>query len=472
VALPALATAAGCIGNSRALLLKRGWVEPCVVWALVVGESGSLKTPAFNAAVQPLVELQVDAADEYEAEAEKYREELAAWKDAPKESRGARPAEPDPPATYTTRDSTIEALGELLRDAPRGLLLARDELDAWFGSFSRYKGKGGGSDRPQWLELHGAGTLIIDRLTRARGRLAVRRAAVSLCGSIQPAVLARALDDEAMSAGLGARFLLAMPPRRRRRWSEAELPDELVTRYTNLLIHLLGLPLADERKRKPHVLGMSDPARQIYLSWFDEWAGEQFRAEGEQAAAFAKLEAYAPRLITLHHVVSCAAADADDRRPVGEVSVRAGIELTRWFAGEVSRVYSLLKESADERRVRVLVEWIAGHGGKATVRALQKSNARKWPQASDAEAALEELVQGGWARGGTDRSPTAAGAARASSCFHLRRQTLQTLDPTGETGGAANRQTLAQTLARTRACNRTVITAQLLTLQIVTPFSS
>jgi hypothetical protein len=58
-------------------------------------------------------------------------------------------------------------------------------------------------DRPQWLELHKAGTLILHRLTREPKRLSVRRAAVSITGTIQPAVLAAALDRQALQAGLG-----------------------------------------------------------------------------------------------------------------------------------------------------------------------------------------------------------------------------------------------------------------------------
>src|SRR5260370_5684154 len=118
------------------------------------------------------------------------------WKSLPKEERGDKPEEPEDPPCWITSDATIEALGELLRDNPRGLLLARDELDAWFQSFARYRGKSGGSDRAQWLELHQAGTLRIDRLTRERKRLAVRRAAVSLTGTIQPGLLANALDPD------------------------------------------------------------------------------------------------------------------------------------------------------------------------------------------------------------------------------------------------------------------------------------
>src|SRR5439155_13579805 len=167
--------------------------------------------------------------------------------------------------------TTIEALGELLQDNPHGLFVARDELDAWFKSFTRYKGRGGGTDRPQWLELHRAGTLRIDRLTRDRPRLAVRRAAVSLTGTIQPSVLRDALDIDALLAGLGARFLLAMPPDNRRVWNEAELPEELVERYQHLLRSLLDLPLAEEQRRKPYVLGLSPPAKELWVAFYNEW---------------------------------------------------------------------------------------------------------------------------------------------------------------------------------------------------------
>ena len=37
------------------------------------------------------------------------------------------PGCPEQPPCYVTSDATIEAIGELLADNPRGLLLARDE---------------------------------------------------------------------------------------------------------------------------------------------------------------------------------------------------------------------------------------------------------------------------------------------------------------------------------------------------------
>ena len=41
IALPLLATLASAVGNSRRICLKRTWREPAMVWALIVGESGT-----------------------------------------------------------------------------------------------------------------------------------------------------------------------------------------------------------------------------------------------------------------------------------------------------------------------------------------------------------------------------------------------------------------------------------------------
>jgi hypothetical protein len=262
VTLPALAVAAGCIGNSRAIVVKKNWIEPIVTWSLTVAESGGHKSPAYNAAVGPLLEIQLDLFDQYHERVRDHKKERESWASLSAKERKAtpglvKPPAPEEPPVHVTSDATIEALGELLRDNPHSMLLARDELDAWFQSFTRYKGKGGGTDRPQWLDLHKAGTLILHRLTREQKQLAVRRAAVSVTGTIQPSILAGALNLDALQAGLGARFLLAMPPRRRRVWTEAKSPDQLADAYRQLLLNLLGLPLADVAKRKPYYLGLS-----------------------------------------------------------------------------------------------------------------------------------------------------------------------------------------------------------------------
>jgi hypothetical protein len=395
---PTLAAVAGCIGNARAVLLKGGWSEPAVIWAVTVADSGGHKSPAYRAVVKPLTDLQCDVYDRHKADMEEHKEARKEWKASKPDDRGPEPEAPAPPLTFATSDTTIEALAEDLESNAHGLFLARDELDGWFQSFTRYRSGGGSTDRPQWLELHSAGTLLVRRKTAERCRMSVRRAAVSITGTIQPAILANALDRDALQAGLGARFLLAMPPGRRRLWTENELPEDLSARYTELLDALLGLSLADVEKRKPHMIRLSPGARALWIDFYNEWGGVQFEAEGEQAAAFAKIEAYAPRLMLLHHVVAHVAAGMSDLTPITESSAAVGIEMARWFAAEVVRVYLMLGESSDERDGRRLVDLIRARGGAITARKLMRSNSRRYPDTESAESALSALVGSGQAR--------------------------------------------------------------------------
>src|SRR5204862_5027632 len=48
VALPTLTLLAALIGNTRAICLKPGWTEPCILWSLTIGKHGTLKSPAYD----------------------------------------------------------------------------------------------------------------------------------------------------------------------------------------------------------------------------------------------------------------------------------------------------------------------------------------------------------------------------------------------------------------------------------------
>src|SRR5262249_50148181 len=116
VALPALAAAAGAVGNSRALCLRKGWAEPACVWAVTVADSGGHKSPAYSAATSPLLELQMDLFDAHREAAQQHNERMTEWKDTPKDTRGERPEPPNSCQVFVTSDPTIEALGGILSD--------------------------------------------------------------------------------------------------------------------------------------------------------------------------------------------------------------------------------------------------------------------------------------------------------------------------------------------------------------------
>jgi hypothetical protein len=65
LALPALAVCAGLIGNTRTLRIKSSWFAACVVWSLLIGDSGTMKSPAMRLALDPVFELQRQLKLEY-----------------------------------------------------------------------------------------------------------------------------------------------------------------------------------------------------------------------------------------------------------------------------------------------------------------------------------------------------------------------------------------------------------------------
>jgi hypothetical protein len=394
VAIPALAVCAAAIGNSRAIELKKGWMEPSVIWSTTVAPSGDLKSPSWDAASRPYTAIQMDQFDDAEKKRQLYELALESWKDADKDKRGERPKAPPDAISFVTTDATIWTLGELMRNNPRGLLLSRDELDGWFQGLTRFAGNKA-TDRPHWLELQRAGPLLIDRMSRDHKKLAVRRAACSLTGTIQPVILARALDDDSLAAGLAARILMANPPKKRKRWTDAEVSDETAQRYQGLLRALMLLPLRDIEKREPYALSLDALAKDVWIGWFNHWSDRQFDSQAEQAAVLAKLEGYAARLALIHHVVSHVGQRSYGLCPIGQESIRAGIMLAEWFAEEALRIYQAFRLTDEERKQHDLVAWIEARGGHTTGKGLRDSCRAQYPTGEEAEMALIDLVAAG-----------------------------------------------------------------------------
>jgi hypothetical protein len=406
----ALAAAGGAIGNSFAVRLKRTWVESAVIWAATVMASGTRKTPAWRLIVNPLAKIQAQNSITYREQRETFNAELRRWKSRDKAERGLEPEPPERPGAFYTSDATIEAISRILGHKCHGLLVGSDELDGWFKSFTRYKGQKGESDRSKWLQMHAANVLVVDRAKDGEdGSLAVPHAGVSICGTIQPGTLARALDADSLEAGLGARLMLTAPDERHGSWTEKDVSAELYTCYKNLLRHLLNLPLADARMRKAYILDLTPDAKKAWIKFYDEWAVVKFEAEGALKASFAKLEAYAIRLALIHHVISTVCAKVTDRVPVTLKSMEAGITMARWFAYEATRIYTMLGEDKEDNKVRILVEWIQRQGGRTTVKKLQRSNSRRYPHRDDAQAALDGLVQAGIGQWEEGSKPTKGG---------------------------------------------------------------
>ena len=423
IALPLLSGMAAAVGNSRSIELKRGWSEPCVIWSAIVGESGTHKSPAVEIALRPLRERQHFAVLEhrvnmkvFEADHARWKKELRAW-----ERQGGSsdpPPEPEPPICERTivDDITTEALLTRLRDNPRGLLLVRDELAGWLGSFDRYSG-GHGADAARWIEVFGARAVTVDR--KGGGTEYVPRAAVSICGGIQPEALRLALGRQHIENGLAARLLFTMPPRKPRQWTDAEIPEDVERGMHAIFAKLLSLePLRDyDDDPEPVNIQLDPGAKAAWITFVNEHGTEGLDRFGEEASAWSKLEGIAARLALIVHLARWAGGEQVDSETVDAESIADGVQLARWFAGEAERVYGLLTGDEDERDRDKLLQWIEGRGGRVTARDLTRGPRRFRNDPDGAESALRSLADDGW--GTWQIHPHGPGGGRPTWFFAL-----------------------------------------------------
>lgn len=406
VALPLLAACGAAIGNTRRLRMKRSWTVPPILWTAIVGESGTSKTPAFRLALRAIRQRQQAAMADYAKAAKDYEADLLVWEKTLAEWRRDKktmepaPEKPDEPKPerFVVSDTTVEALATILRDNPRGLLLARDELAGWIGSFDRYASGGRGADSAHWLSMHCGESLTVDRKTGTTRTITVPRAAVSICGGIQPGILARVMNAEHREAGLLARLLLACPPRRIKRWSEADVTEECEDAVAAVLMRLYDLlpEIGDDGQPRPITIHLTPEAKRVWIDHYNSHAKVAADREGDLAAAYSKLEEVPARLALILHYIAWAAgcADAD---AVDELTLRAAVTLGQWFCREADRVYDLLSESAADRDRRRLLDWIERRGGTVTAR--EVLTGCRWLRSAGAvELALNDLVREGFGR--------------------------------------------------------------------------
>ncbi len=171
------------------------------------GSAVGKEVPAIGAALKPLERLIARAMEAHQAEMEAFEADKtvfearkdaiesrikAAAKDVKKgnidsivmELQEHRQQAPEAPVLrrYKSNDTTVEKLGELLRENPSGLLVMRDELVGLIASWER---EGRESERAFYLEAwNGNASFDTDRIKR--GSIFIPNLCVSIFGGIQP----------------------------------------------------------------------------------------------------------------------------------------------------------------------------------------------------------------------------------------------------------------------------------------------
>lgn len=371
LAVPAIVACAAAIGRAVAVRpkVRNKWIERAILWGAVVGRPSAGKSPALAPARHMLARLESEAREAHAgavldamarnnlhvAGAGIARENMrAALKEgntaeAEKLARTASAAAPEIPAEprIVVADATIEKLGELLNENPRGLLMVRDELTGWLASLDR---EGHECDRSFWLECwNGTGSFVVDRI--GRGTVRIEACAVSVLGGIQPGKLAEYVRG-AVKGGMGddglmQRFQLAVYPDLPASW---RYRDAAPNAACEMRAHETFQRL---RATTPESVGamrgdgfdlpwlpLADDARELWIEWQSAMM-PRLRAGGEPAhmeSHLAKFPALACRLALVLHL-----CDADGGPVSGEAMARA-LDWCAHLESHARRIYAPLAD--------------------------------------------------------------------------------------------------------------------------------
>jgi hypothetical protein len=255
IAAGAIVALGALIGARCAIKPKSNddWLVVPNLWGGIVANPSAKKTPAIGAALKPLDRLIAEAMKEHREELEAFESEkivfdakrkalegsIEAAAKAKDSSKGTPEAiardlqehkknAPNAPTLrrYKTNDSTVEKLGELLRENPAGLLVLRDELVGLLSSWDR---EGREGDRAFFLEAwNGNASYDTDRI--GRGSIFIENLCLSVFGGIQPDKLTGYLEQATHALandGMLQRFqLLVYPDHRPWEWRD-RTPNKL-----------------------------------------------------------------------------------------------------------------------------------------------------------------------------------------------------------------------------------------------------
>lgn len=359
VAVAALCGIAALIGNRIRIAPKQldDWIEVPNLWGAIIGPPSAMKSPAMQSALAPVYAIQDDMRRAWQSKCseadiddtltvldtkEAKKRAAKALKDGDREmARGilaemSKGDEDEPPCPrIVVNDATVEKLGELLNENPRGLLLIRDELP---GFLSRMESEEYAGERAFYLEcFNGSGRFTYDRI--GRGTVDIANCTLSIIGGVQPSRIAPivrgALTGET-NDGLIQRLQLAVWPDSRASWQWVDRqPDrwareEYEHAFRNLHSLTLGTP------EEPAVLHFSTTAQALFREWMTE-----IQTEARSGKLSPVLESH---LLKMPKTVASLALIFElvdgGRSEVGERSVGRALAWAEYLRSHADRLYS------------------------------------------------------------------------------------------------------------------------------------
>lgn len=386
--VPMLSIAGSLIGNSAYIKLKADWKEYARIWSLIVGRPGDKKTPALKLLMEPVFSIQENLKMRYEFEKAQYEDELQRL--AEENKKLPKPAPPTMKQIYTT-DATVEALAELLKINNKGLLIYQDEAAGWVLSMNQYKG-GKGSDKQQALSLWSGTSLMVNR--KGRESLYITNPYVGFVGGIQPETISQLRSDMSETDGFIHRFLIAFPEPIKQDVTLDVVSDETKQAWDSACKNLNDIGSEGQIE-----LNIDEDALDMWVAWMRGNISEQESDDFPEylLGPWAKFGSYSARIALVLHLLRYVTGEVNNKDKVDYETMARTIKLMQYLKSHAKKVYSMLRDTPEDKKIRQAIKWIEKRGGEVSFRDLVRYKVAGVRKAEEAKSLAQEIAQRGHA---------------------------------------------------------------------------
>lgn len=357
--LGVLIAASTMIGNNYLAEFRPGWQTSCILFGMVVGNSGVGKSKVLNQCLAPIFDIQ----GEYKI---KYDEALAAYHDEAEQEGKKKMNDFDMPKMkkILTSVATTESLYKMMLANPRGVLLNRQELLGWIKGMNQYSS---GGDGEFWLEVHDNETIMVDRVNVS---MFIERFFVNVFGGIQPKRISELAAESRGDNGFIPRLLFAFPDNLLKPKLSDTVADQRITdNYTKIIKNIDRMPSGiaiDEENDMRYtinsiIIKMSAEAAKIYKNFLDANTDLQNKAQNDlERSIHAKMDSYALRFALILEIINISISipkaneltieDMEHKR-ISEQSMTNALKLVAYFTNRallVTRRFDGPVENLDE----------------------------------------------------------------------------------------------------------------------------
>lgn|GEM_PF-4077478 len=392
IACSLIAGAAILINSKCNIIIKKDWIEPCILWVMIVAKPGvQIKSPCLKLIKRIIDDIDEELRQKYEEskrncdnELLEYKQKIAEWKtNGEKDNPPEEPVKPNRNLLYTS-DTTKESLIELQKNNKNGVSAINDEISSLLRGFNQYKN--GGNDEQYFLASWSK-----DRHTTTRKGDKEPTTIVpchNILGTTQPYEVEKLLfKDFKSSNGLIERWLFVLSDYvQTGKLNREDIPIELIEHIEKLFKKLFEL--------KNKNFSIAEEANTVFDQYFEELTRESKNQSTPELlrSYLLKQRSYIARLALVLHCL-----EDSESSTIKVNTINNAIKLSRYFIECFKRISKISLELKNSSKETYVLEYMRTKKlNKISPSKLHMANTSKIKSIIEAKTVLENLSNQGY----------------------------------------------------------------------------